>query len=83
VNSGKEKQKIIVLGDSHVKGMASELGHRLNNEFETLDVAKPGPMLVNVVNSPCSDLKTLKKNDVCVIWGGTNDVGQNETSAGI
>jgi hypothetical protein len=75
VKSGKEKRKIIVLGDSHVKGLASELKHRLNKEFKIFGRAKPESTLVSTVNTPCSDLKTLKKNDVCVIWGGTNDVG--------
>jgi hypothetical protein len=41
--------------------MASELKHRLNEEFETLSIAKPGSVLVNVVDSPCSDLITFKK----------------------
>jgi hypothetical protein len=41
--------------------MASELKHRLNEEFETIGIAKPGSVVINVVNSPCSDLKTLKR----------------------
>jgi hypothetical protein len=76
VKSGKEKQRIIVLGDSHVKGLASQLKHYLNEIFEILGMAKPGSTLANVVTTTCSDLKTLKENDVCVIWGGTNDVDE-------
>jgi hypothetical protein len=49
--------------------------HNLNGEFEILGMTKPGSTLADIVNTPCSDLKTLKKNDVCVIFGGTNDVG--------
>jgi hypothetical protein len=40
-------------------------------------------MLANVVNTPCSHLKNLKKKYICVIWGGTNDVGRDETSVGV
>jgi hypothetical protein len=68
VKSGKEKRKIIVLGDSHVKGLARELKHNLNKEFEILGMAKPGSTLADIVNTPCSGLKTLKKNDVCHFW---------------
>ena len=30
-----------------------------------------------------SDLKTLTKRDVCIVWGGTRDVGRNESNLGI
>jgi hypothetical protein len=32
---------------------------------------------------PCSGLKTLTKRDVCLIWGGANDVWRNETNMDI
>jgi hypothetical protein len=77
------EQKIVILGDSHVKGLAAELKRSLNDEFESLGIAKPGSSLVNSVKSHFSGLKTLKKSDVCVVWGGTNDVGKNKTYAGV
>jgi hypothetical protein len=77
VKSGKEKQKIIGLGDSHVRGMANELKHRLNDKLENLSIAKPRSMLVNVVNSSYSNLKTLKRNDICVIWGVNQRLKRN------
>jgi hypothetical protein len=83
VKSGKKQHRIIIFGDSHVKGMAAELKHNLNDDFEAIGIAKPGSTLVNIAKSTCCDTKTLKKTDVCVIWGGTNDIGKNETSAGI
>jgi hypothetical protein len=46
-------------------------------------VIKPGSTLGNLVNTSSSDLKALTKNDVCVVWGGTNDVGCNESIMGI
>jgi hypothetical protein len=72
-----------VLGDSHARGLANKLKCRLNHEFETQGVIKPGSTLGKLVNILISDLKTLTKSDVCVIWGGTNDVGRNETIMGI
>jgi hypothetical protein len=71
------------LGDSHAKGIATELKYNLNADFEVIRIAKPGSTLVNIAKSTCSDIKTLKKTDVCVIWGGTNDIGKNETLAGV
>jgi hypothetical protein len=83
VKSGKKQHKIVILGDSHVKGIATELKCNLNPDFKVTGIAKPGSTLVNIAKSSCSDTKTLKKTDVRVIWGGTNDIGKNETSAGV
>jgi hypothetical protein len=38
---------------------------------------------VNLLNTPTSELKALTKSDVCIVWGGTNDVGRNESIMGI
>jgi hypothetical protein len=46
-------------------------------------VVKPGLTLVNLVNTTPSDLKTLTKSDVCIVWDGSNDVGRNEANMGI
>jgi hypothetical protein len=35
------------------------------------------------VKTTCSDLKTLTKRDVHLVWGGTDDVGRNKTNMGI
>jgi hypothetical protein len=74
--SGKEKRKIIVLGDSHVKALAIELKRNLEEKFEILGRAKPGSRLANAVNTPCSDLKILKRlisvlfGEVLTMWDG-------------
>jgi hypothetical protein len=46
-------------------------------------VKKPGCTLVNLVNTSGLDLKALTKSDACIVWGGSNDVGWNETNLGI
>ena len=33
---GKKQHKVIILGDSHARGCASEVSHLLNNDFEVL-----------------------------------------------
>jgi hypothetical protein len=77
------KQKIIIMGDSHARGMAKELKYRLNQEFEIQCIIKPGSTLEKLVKTTYSDLKTLTKRDVCLVWGGTHDVGRNESNIGI
>jgi hypothetical protein len=76
---GKVKHKIRVFGDSHARRLANELNYKLSHEFETHGVIKPGSTLVNLVNISRLELKALTKSDACIVWGDTNDVGQNET----
>jgi hypothetical protein len=76
---GKVKHKISVIGDSHAKGLANELKYKLTRDFEIQGATKPGSTLVNLVNTTSA----LTKSDVCIVWGGTNDVGQNESNMGI
>jgi hypothetical protein len=33
-----------------------------------------------LVKTTFSDLKSLTKRDICLVWGGTNDVGWNGTN---
>jgi hypothetical protein len=67
---GKKKQKIIIMGDSHARGLAKELKYKLNHEFEVQGIIKPGSTLENLVKTTCSDLRTLTKRKVCLVWGG-------------
>jgi hypothetical protein len=71
------------MGDSHAKGLANELKYKLNHEFELLGIIKPGCTLEKLLRTTCLDLKTLTKRNVCLVWGGINDVGRNETNMGI
>jgi hypothetical protein len=62
----KAKHKIQILGDNHARGLANEF------KYEIQGVIKPGSTLVNLVNTTPSDLKTLSKSDVCIVWGWLN-----------
>jgi hypothetical protein len=57
----KRKQKIIIIGDSHGRGMAKELKYRLNQEFEIQGIIKPGSTLEKLVKTTYSDSKNSNK----------------------
>lgn len=83
INLKMVEHKRRILGDSHARGLAIELKYRLNQEFEIQGVIKPVSTLEKLTNSASTDLKDLTKKDACIIWGGSNDVGRNETNIGI
>ncbi|PNF21747.1 hypothetical protein B7P43_G09874 [Cryptotermes secundus] len=81
--SDKVKHKIRIVGDSHAGGLANELKGKLTLDFETQGLVKPGSPVGELVHLTDSDLKDLTMNDVCVVWGGSNDVGRNEPNLGM
>ena len=79
----KKQNKIIIIGDSHARGCAQELQHQLGQGFEVQGFVKPGATSQTVVNTSTKTMEKLTKKDVVVVWGGTRDVGRNETTKGL
>ena len=79
----EKRRKIIIIGDSHARGCAQELQHNLGHGFIVQGIVKPGANLQTIVNAPTKTIAKLTKQDVLVVWGGTRDVGRNETAKGL
>jgi hypothetical protein len=77
------KNKIILLGDSQMKGYASELLNRLNRKFEVMHTVTPGARIQNNVQLRDQEVNSLTKDDMVILWGGSNDVAKNETMNGL
>jgi hypothetical protein len=60
------KHRIIVLGDSHTRGMASNLQHQLRHNCAVQGIVKPGAMLKKIVDMPIAETRNLTRQDVCV-----------------
>ena len=83
-NKQKEKKhRIIVIGDSHARGCAVEKKLNLDEDFEVQVFINPGIGLNTIITSAKKDIQQLSKQDVVVVWGGSKDVGKNETKQGI
>jgi hypothetical protein len=78
-----KQNKIINLGDSHARRCAQEVQHNLGHDFEVHGIVKPGANTEIIVNTSTKITGKLTKNDVVVVWGGTRDVGRNETVKGL
>jgi len=49
--STKEKRKILIIGDSHARGITSEIQHNLDDGYEIQGIVKPGSDLAAIVNT--------------------------------
>ena len=73
----KVKHKILITDDSHSRNSASLLQDNLNKDYEASSFVRPGAQM-NVITGPVGEaVKSLKCDDVVVIWGGSNDISRN------
>jgi hypothetical protein len=73
-------QKILIVGDSHCRGIAAELKHCLGATYKISSFVQPGAAMRGILSSLQNDIRNLKLNDTFVIWGGSNDIGKNNAS---
>ena len=78
--SQREKPKIVVVGDSFAKGIASELVHNLGSAFEVIGHVRPGSGMKVITELANQEITTLMKKDMVVVWGGANDIARNEAN---
>ena len=79
----KNRKKILILGDSHTRGLAEEVQTNIGKDFAVEAMVKPGANIEAILDSTDSVVSNLTKNDVCIIWGGTRDVVKNESNQGL
>jgi hypothetical protein len=82
-NPRNTRNKILFLGDSHVRGMAAKLQHNLDDEYSVQGQVKPSADLTAILASGVNDVKEFSKKDLVIVWGGTKDVSRNESDKGL
>ena len=79
----EKKQKIIIIGDSHTRGSASNIKHNLSDEFDIKVFVKPGADITKLTFAITEETKHLTFKDILLFWGGANDVGRNNSREGL
>jgi hypothetical protein len=77
IKSQVRRQKILLIGDSHVKGLSSELWHNLGDTYDILGIVKSNAN-INELTATCNqEVNKLTQKDFLALWGGTNDISKN------
>ena len=79
VKKNNIKQHIVIIGDSHARNCAAELQHNLGTKFAVSSYVKPGAGMSVITQTVKEEIGKLKSNDVVVVWGGSNDIGKNNS----
>jgi hypothetical protein len=75
--------KIMILGDSHAQGLSSNMKSNLDDNYSVCGFVKPGLNIATQISSVAADINLVTKNDLIIIWGGSNDVSKNISQEGL
>jgi hypothetical protein len=73
----KPSHIVSIIGDSHLRNLATNVHQFINSKYEISSIVKPGAKLKQIVLSNENELKNLGKKYSIVINGGTNDLDMN------
>jgi len=79
----KSQKKMVIIGDSHVRGLTSELKNNLGHEYTISCTFMPGAGLQNITKLAKSEVSTLTNRDMIIVCGGSNDVNRNMSQMGL
>jgi len=81
--SGKNRRKVILLGDSHIHGCSDKMADLLGNSNSVIGITKPNANLSAITDSINLKKEKLTSKDVVILCGGTRDIATNEANIGL
>jgi len=78
-----KRKRILLIGDSHVRGCSSKLGMQLGQAYHVSGTFMPGSRLRNITQLARNEIARFSQEDLVIIWGGANDVNKNESMKGL
>jgi hypothetical protein len=80
IKDQKEKRKILIIGDSHIKGFSSELNHKLGSMHKITGFVKTNASVKDLVDTNTDEVSKLTSRDILVFCGGSIDVSKNSSN---
>jgi len=75
--------KILIIGDSHVRGLSEKVRNGLNDAFSVTGVTKPNATMETIISPLNLPINNLTKRDLIIFYGGTKDTSRNESKKGL
>ena len=77
IQASDSAHRVILCGDSHMKGFSKSIQSLLCSDFKLFSVVKPGSTTNTPSESMVETIKQLTHNDILVVSCGTNDYDQD------
>jgi hypothetical protein len=81
--SKKKEDKVTGVRGSHARGCVAKMTESRGKTFEVSRFVKLGASLVGISNIAREDISKLTKQDVIVVWEGTNDTWKNASRSSL
>jgi hypothetical protein len=78
-NTAKKEHCIIIVGESHSKGCATNEKGYLSDNYKVQGLVKPETCPDILTKTAMNINKKLTKNYILILWSGANDVAKNDT----
>jgi hypothetical protein len=75
------KHRVLVVGDSHLRGCAAKIIASLDTRFDVCGVVKLGSNTDSLMETVKGEVGKLTMNDFLIICSGTNDMERNSRNA--
>ena len=75
--NNKYAHKVHIIGDSHLKSVATKINQYLGTNFVVSSFVKPGATVKQINETQEMEFKCLGRKDLIVINGGSNDLAKN------
>ena len=79
----KPSKKITLIGDSHTRGLATELRNLMGREYFISSTFMPGAGLQSMTKLAKSEIAALTRSNTVIVCGGSNDASKNESQTGL
>jgi hypothetical protein len=73
------EHRIILIGDSNIRGYASTLQTLLDSNYKLYSIVKPGSDSDELLKTAKKTIKQLTQKDMIVLCYGTNDCNQRSS----
>ena len=70
VSSSRKSNKVLIIRDSHVRGLSEQIRNHLNSPFNLSGITKPNADTESVTSSSHFEAENLTKKDLLIFYGG-------------
>ena len=72
------RHSLLVIGDTHIRGLSEKISNCLDDSFILLGITKPNADIETITSPIHLKAGKLTKEDLIIFLGGTNDISRNE-----
>jgi hypothetical protein len=83
VSSTGGRNKILIIGESHARGLSERVRNYMNVHFDVTGITKPNADAKSITSPSHLVAENLTKKDLLIFYGGTRDISRNETNKGL